>query len=132
MGKCFENLCQRGDFVDPEAVFSSERLEDLDYCTGSNHIIKHANRESGQVPCGSSQPQPKASLLATPSFTTRGSSTSTPILPISSVQTLPPNNPQIPQPVIFVTPISEQAMAPNIDFSDSCFTGSPRSGIQFS
>lgn len=133
--KSFENLCQRGEFVDPDTVFSAERIEDLDFCTGSNHILKHANRarefsngngglqpSSGMAQTASNHPPaPRASLLATPSFPTRGSSTSTPILPISNVQSVPMNNPQIPQPVIFVTPLSEQG-ATGSEGQDSCFT----------
>ena len=108
----FENLCQRGDFVDPDVFFSTDKVEDLEQCTGSNHVIAHANRQinsqnreiasaggagqlSVQQPYSvqhqfqSNLPQPRMSLLATPSYpTSRVSSTSTPILPIASVQTM--------------------------------------------
>ena len=141
----FENLCQRGDFVDPEAFFNTEKIEDLDQCTGSNHVIAHANKQISQrelsgshlsvPPCGqpNNLPQPRMSLLATPSYPTcRVSSTSTPILPIASVQTINPAN---PQPVILVTPIAEistnSSLASSTDAllgSDSCFSASPAVG----
>lgn len=111
----FEKLCQRGDFPNPESVFASEKLEDMDHCCGSNHVIKFANKicqkDVQTAPTSNNQP-PKPSLqpslLTTPHFSKRASSTSTPILPISSLQMLEPNNAQLPQPVIFVTPINEQ------------------------
>ena len=109
----FENLCQRGDFVDPDAFFNTDKLEDFEQCTGSNHVIAHANRQSnsqnreqlasaggaGQLSVQQpypvqhqfqpNLPQPRMSLLATPSYpTNRVSSTSTPILPVASVQTM--------------------------------------------
>ena len=42
--KCFEGLCQRGDFPDPEKVFNVDKIEDLDQCRGSNDVIDYANR----------------------------------------------------------------------------------------
>ena len=139
----FENLCQRGDFVDPEAFFNTDKIDDLEQCTGSNHVIAHANKISQRettsagapqfsVPtCAvSNLPQPRSSLLVTPSYPiSRASSTSTPILPIACVQAVHSTN---PQPVILVTPIPDTSLNSVASSTDgfsgdnSCFsTASP-------
>ncbi len=133
--KSFESLCQRGDFPDPETIFNADIIEDIDQCSGSNHVLNYANkicqRDLPSAPAppqqsssnsASNLPQPRMSLLQTPAISSRGSSTSTPILPISNVQALQSSNLQAP--VIFVTPLSEVggSMDHVNDTVDSCFT----------
>ena len=111
--KSFEALCQRGDFPEPHSIFNADRIEDLDQCQGTNHVIDFANRaESVQVNT--------KSLLTTPSGLSKASSTSTPI-PISSVQLLPQQTKALP--VILVTPVNPVTpLNQSTEGSDSCFT----------
>ena len=138
----FEALCQRGDFTDPNIVFNVDKIDDLNHCQGNNQIINYANYvplNSGGVnngqpisaptssSTGSNLPQPRASLLTTPTYSYNGSSTSTPILPVSNVHAISTGSSlQPPQPpVIVVTPISQQFGSNHSnDGSDSdlCFT----------
>ena len=137
----FESLCQRGDYIDTNVVFNIEKLDELSHCQGNNHIISYANyvpsnsgansgfTQSGPPPpssntaptsTGLNLPQPRASLLATPTYSYNGSSTSTPILPVSNVQAISTGpSLQVPQPVILVTPITQQF---GTDCSDSDLT----------
>ena len=139
----FEALCQRGEFPDPNHVFNVEKLDDLNHCQGNNQIITYANNQipvhlnpgthSGNNNVGQSsnvaaQGQIRPSLLTTPTYSYNGSSTSTPIVPVSHVQLTagPSSNLQIPQPVIVVTPISQQIGSNNACDSsdlDSVFSG---------
>ena len=144
----FESLCQRGDYVDTNNVFNVDKMDDLSHCQGNNHIISYANyvpsnsgansgfTQGGPPPpssntaptsTGLNLPQPRASLLATPTYSYNGSSTSTPILPVSNVQAISTGpSLQVPQPVILVTPITQQF---GTDCSDSDLTsGSPAPG----
>ena len=142
----FEALCQRGEFPDPNHVFNVDKLDDLNHCQGNNQIITYANNQipvhlnPGGSNSGNSnvvgqssniaalQGQIRPSLLATPTYSYNGSSTSTPIVPVSHIQLTagPSSNLQIPQPVIVVTPISQQIGSNNTCDSsdlDSVFTG---------
>ena len=136
-------MCQRGDYIDTNVVFNIEKLDELSHCQGNNHIISYANHapsnsgassvfpqgggppqppsNTGPTPTGLNLPQPRASLLATPTYSYNGSSTSTPILPVSNVQAISTGpSLQVPQPVILVTPITQQFGS---DSLDSDFTG---------
>ena len=96
----FESLCQRGDFTDPNTVFNVDKIDDLNHCQGNNQIINYANHipmnpgggfhsaQPSNMPvvtsAGPNLPQPRASLLTTPTYS-YASSTSTPIIPVSNV-----------------------------------------------
>ena len=115
--KCFESLCRRGDFPDPNVVFNADKLEDLDQCQGTSHVIDYINKVElmDMVSQPATNAPTKPSLVpTTPNFCgPRASSTSTPIVPLSSVHLQPIKG----QPGIIVTPINQSSEA-----SDSCFT----------
>ena len=115
--KCFESLCKRGDFPDPNVVFNADKLEDLDQCQGTSHVIDYINKVElmNIITQPTTNATTKPSLVpTTPNFCgPRASSTSTPIVPLSSVHLQPIKG----QPGIIVTPINQSSEA-----SNSCFT----------
>jgi tetratricopeptide (TPR) repeat protein len=125
--KSFEGLCQRGDYPDPSKVFATDKLDCLSQCQGLNPILSYVNKASSPPSANyaaSSLPQPRVSLLATPTYSYGGASTSTPILPVSSLHVLS-NGPQqaMSQSIMMVTPV-HQSVANSIEESgcDSVFS----------
>ncbi len=163
--KSFEALCQRGDTPDPNKVFSAEKLDNLTQCQGMNPILNYVNKAhpgtaaAAATTAPSSNANPgggvQSSRLTTPAISHGASSTSTPILPVSSLhlvqqQQQPPPPPHhhphqhqqdhhqqkqaLQQQFLMVTPVNQVGQGTPLDTSigsDSCFVGYVRFWLVF-
>ncbi|TRY61025.1 hypothetical protein TCAL_09134 [Tigriopus californicus] len=124
--KCFESLCQRGDFPDPNQVFSVKHLENFSQCLGVNGILNAVNTITSNSPVvhGSSvnvshAPLPSTLPVITLISTPNSASTPQP----SHVTPKPMETPEVVTPMEtqseVVTPFSNVTPSSNASMNNS-------------